>query len=106
LNVLTGTKIQVFQGIASEGLYTLNATGDISGTAGFIMNNGAIVLNVVVLSPAGTPLACPMIPSTPPNTCFQMTLDPVYLGSFSSLNWILRLDAKTAGPRGSQEWAQ
>ena len=106
LNVLAGSQIQVFQGMASEGLYTLNATGDVTGTAGLTMNTGPIVLNVVVLSPTGTPLPCPAIPNTPPNTCFQITLDPIYLGSFSGLNWILRLDATTAGPRGSQEWLQ
>ena len=122
LKVLTGMKIQIFQGLGSAAMLTVNATGDATGTVGIDVSQVPMVFNVVALDPSGSTL-CTSAPvatySQPANNCFQLALNPDLIGSWAmnstsgismfTANWtgmglILRLDAATAVPRGAQQW--
>lgn len=121
LSVLEGTVLQIYQGTVSAASFTANSTGDIGGPIPVDVSQDPLVFNVVLLSPAGS-LLCPTsisggIQPVPLGTCFQTAIDSATLGKwhlvnnvnmftpdFTSIGFILRLDARTGAKRGAEQW--
>lgn len=120
LSALQGTTLQIYQDVSSATSFTANATGDISGPLSIDVSKDPLVFNVVVLSPTGSTLCSLIVPGMfpqPPNNCFQVAFNLETVGkwglvnnvnmftpTFTSMGFILRLDAKTGVKRGAEQW--